>query len=102
MMQRDHGRDASFVQPTQHGAVALQRVLVPAVGRRLDAAPFYRKAMGVLSALCGAVEVLLPASAPPIASQTRRPLHMTFLFPLPPLIVRIVALHLMRGGCRPP
>ncbi len=101
-MQRDHGRDAALTQSAQHGPVTLQGIFVPRIRRRLDAAPLHRHAVRVLSTLRGAVEVLFPASAPPIRCQARRPLCVTFLFPLPPLVICVVALHLMRGGCRPP
>src|SRR5687768_9826528 len=101
-MQCNHRRNAAFTQPAQHSAISFQRILIPAIRRGLNAAPFHRKTVRVLSTFCGAVEVFLPAASPPIASQTRSPVRMTFLFPLPPLVVLVVAFHLMRGGGRPP
>ena len=69
MVQGDHGRQAAFEQAAQHVAVTLERLLVPTVGRGLDAAPLDRQAVGVLPGLGGAVEVFLPAPAPPVAGQ---------------------------------
>src|SRR5215211_7488793 len=100
MMQRDHRCDAALAQSAQHGAIPLERIFIPRIGHWLDSAPFHRHAVRVLPGLCSAVEVLLPAPTPPITGQTRRAFCMTFLFPLPPLIVCIIAFHLMRGGCR--
>src|SRR5215212_5336159 len=102
VMQRDHWSHPAFTQSAQHSAVAVQRVFVPGIRRGLDAAPFDGHAVRVLSSLCSAVEVLFPAASPPIGCQTRRSLRMTALFPHPPLIVRVVAFHLVRGGRRPP
>src|SRR5690349_21316027 len=102
MMECDHRRHAAFTQLAQRVTVMLQRILVPCIRRRLDAAPFHRHAMSGLPRLCGAVEVLLPAPTPPIAGQTRRPFGMPFLLPFPPLVVGIVSFHLMRGRGRPP
>src|SRR5690349_15574246 len=102
MMQRDHRSQAALAQSTQHGAVTVQGVFIPGIRRWLDAAPLHRHAMGVLTGFGGAVEILFPAASPPVASQTRCPLRMTGLFPHPPLIVRVVAFHLVRGGGGPP
>ncbi len=103
MVQGDHRRHAALFQAAQHGAIAFQCVFVPALRFGLDAAPFYRKAVRVLTALGGAVEILAPASAaPPIAGQTRFAICMAFLLPLPPLVIGIVALHLMGRGGRAP
>src|SRR5688500_12518058 len=101
-MQGDHRRYAAFAQSAQHVAVTLQRVFIPGVRSRLNTAPLHRKTMGILPAFRGPVEIFPPASAPPIAAQTRRPVGMPVLFPLPPLIIRIVAFHLVRGSCCPP
>src|SRR6185503_11146882 len=100
MMQGDHGSHAALAQSAQHAAVMIQCIFIPGIRRGLDAAPLYRHPMGILASLGGSVEVLLPAPAPPIGCQTGCPLRMTVLFPQPPLIVRIVAFHLVRGSCR--
>src|SRR5687768_7228064 len=102
MVERDHRGHAAIAQSAQHGTITLQRVLVPGIGCRLDAAPLHRHAMRVLSTFGGAVEVFFPAAAPPVAGQARYPLCMTFLFPFPPLVIRIVAFYLVRGSGRPP
>src|SRR5688572_21268276 len=102
MMQCDHERQAAYAQSAQHVAVTFQRVFIPSIRCWLNAAPLHRETMGILPAFCGAVKIFAPASAPPITGQTRRPLGMTFLFPLPPLVIRVVAFHLVRGGCSPP
>ena len=102
MMQCDHRRQAALTQAAQHEAIFLERLFIPFVGRGLDAAPFDREAMRVLVCFDSAVKVFAPAPAPPIAGQTRFAVGMSILFPLPPVVIGIVALDLMRGSGRAP
>src|SRR5688572_20641423 len=102
MVQRNDRCEAAFTHTAQHISISFQRLFVPGIRRGLNAAPFHRQAVRVLPSFRGAVEVFLPAAAPPVAGQASLPLSMPFLFPLPPLVVRVIAFHLMRGGSRPP
>src|SRR3990172_10903096 len=87
MMQSDQHRHVAFPQSAQHVAIFFDGFLVPCIGHRLDAAPLNRETMRVLSSLCGTVEILAPASAPPIGGETGLAVRVSFLLPLPPLIV---------------
>ncbi len=102
MMQGDHGGHIAVAQAAQHGAVAFQGILVPTIRGGLDAAPFHRQTVGILSGLGGAVEIFLPAPAPPVAGQSGFVSGVAFLLPLPPVVVGVVAFDLMGGGGRPP
>jgi hypothetical protein len=97
VVQRHHGGHAALLEAAQHGAVFFQRVFVPLVGLRLDAAPLDGDTLRVLVTFGGAVEVLPPAPAPPIAGQPRLAVGVALLLPLPPLVVGVVALHLVGG-----
>jgi hypothetical protein len=95
MVQRDHGGQAALVQAAQHETVALEGLLIPLVRLGLDAAPFDGEAVGVVVRFGGAVEILTPAAAPPVAGQAGGAGGVALLLPFPPLIVGIVAFHLM-------
>jgi hypothetical protein len=58
--------------------------------------------VGVLSGFNSAVEIFLPSSTPPVARKPGFIGGMSILFPLVPIIVSVVALHLVRGGGSPP
>jgi hypothetical protein len=61
--------------------------------------------MGVLPGFGGSIEVLAPAAAPPIASQSRVMAMNDLtrdLFPSPPIIIGIVSFYLVGGSCRTP
>jgi len=105
MVQGDHGSHAVTVHPAQHLRVFCQCFIIPAVRFRLDAAPFYREAVGVLSTVARPFQVFQPAAAPPITGQPRaltvgNPAGGSF--PLRPVVVVISALHLVGGGGTPP
>src|SRR6266545_2975671 len=101
-MQRDHRCESAVAHATQHVPITFERVLIPCIGSRLDATPFHAETMRVLSTFRGAVQILLPATAPPIGSQTTYPLRMTVCLPHTPLIIGVIPLHLIRGGRCPP
>src|SRR5512140_3855684 len=102
MMQGNHRHDAAFLQSAQHVAIFFDGILIPCIRCWLDATPLNRKTMRILSGLGGAVEVFAPASAPPVGGDKRRSVGVTFLFPLPPIVIRVVAFPLMCGGCCSP
>ena len=54
--------------------------------------------MSVLVGLGGAVEVFAPAPAPPVTGEAGGAIGMALLFPLPPLVVGVIALHLVGSG----
>src|SRR5512135_1243368 len=79
--------------------------VIPLSFSRFDAAPLDRHSMSGVVHLCGEVHVLLKAVAPPIGRLARflSAFNVAMaLFPRPPVVVRIVAFHLMRGGSRAP
>src|SRR5512140_419970 len=102
MMQRDHRCQSTVAHTAQHVAIAFERIFIPCIRGWLDATPFHAEAMRILPGFGGAVEIFLPATAPPIGCQTRCPLRMPVLFPQPPLVVRVVTFHLMCGCSGPP
>ena len=63
MMQCDHRRDAALAHAAQHVAITLQRVFIPGIGRRLDAAP--------LHLTCGGRSARLPRRGPSLPSSGR-------------------------------
>ena len=97
--------EATLGQATRNLAVAVDSRFVPAVRGWLDARPFDRKAMGILSAVGRPVEVLAPAAAPPVAGQPRFVATQDppgSLLPGPPIVIGIVTFYLVRGGSTTP
>ena len=101
VMQRDHRHHVAFFEPKQHLAVAVKRAFIPAVWLGLDARPFHGKAVRVLISFVGAVKILTPAPCPPVCSSTGPVAvqNMAFLLlPGPPVVVQVVAFHLVRSS----
>ena len=104
MVQRNHRLQAALVQGSQHLAVAGCGGLIPLALSRLQAAPGNRKPVTILPQGRGPVEILFGA-VPPIASHIgarATGYAARLLLPMPPIIVRIVPLHLMRRCSRAP
>src|SRR5258706_11752329 len=102
MMKCDHGSHAAVFKSAQHGTIFFKCVFIPAIRRRLNAAPLDRQAMCVLTRFSGAVEIFAPASTPPIGRKSGFICSVTLLLPFMPVVICIVAFHLMGCSCRSP
>src|SRR5208282_2840031 len=95
--------DAALVQSAQNLAVTFQRRLVPNPRLRLDAAPLHRDPQGIDSHFLGQVEIEFRV-APPVAGAPAAVagLDPSGRFPCRPLIVVVVAFHLVGRGRNAP
>src|SRR5205085_2727349 len=69
VMQGNQRSNAALHHTACHHAVVIERIFIPAVRLRLNAAPFHREAVRILMRFGSAVHIFLPASTPPVASQ---------------------------------
>jgi hypothetical protein len=100
VVERDHRLDPPVVERLEHRPVAVQRCRVDLPGRDLHPAPLDGEAQRLEAHIGGAIEVGLGV-LPPIAGQAcgvARGDAALLVLPGPPLIVGVLALHLVGGG----
>ena len=106
MMQSYERRHCAFAQRAEHAAIERDGVRIPRAFARLDATPLDGKPVRVVIQRARAIEIRAIAFAlPPITRDGRGVAVFDLagnLFPVPPIVIEIAALDLVRRGCRAP
>ena len=100
VVQRNHRGNAAPAQRKKHGPVAIERGVVEDAFARLDPAPLDREPVGVLAQCSRAIKIRLGIAPPAacVAGAVAVPDPAGLLLPIPPLVVAVLALDLVRAG----
>ena len=99
MVQGHERREAVGARLRQQVAVEAPGGCVPVIGAGLDAAPFNGEAVRIVTERASERKVFSVAPAPPVAGHARGVAALDVpgcLFPVPPVVVEILALDLVR------
>ena len=99
VMECDHWFQVMIPHTLEDGTVTPDGLIVPDTFAGLDAAPFHGHAVGILSHHPGCFQIRLGV-VPPVAGVAGglTAIDVAIVFPRMPVVVRVAAFHLMRGG----